>query len=398
MSKDLDIKEVVAGIEGSFADLKSELATIKGKQDSYDEEKLTRITDDITKNLEQMQAEQQKMKAAMERQEKASEAGDDIEAKHAEQFNSFLRDIKSGKDEIEVRSMSTDANPDGGYLVRPQFVNKVVDRVFETSPIRLIADTISGSSKSIELLIDDNEAGAGWIGEGGTVSETDTPQIGIKEIVAHKAYADPKLSEEMIQDSAVNIEQWLQSKVGDRIGRLENTAFVNGDGVGKPRGFLTYAAGGTSYTRGQIQQYNLGATSLNATATDGLIQLQAQLKEPYQSNAVFGMKRASYGAILTAKGADTHYFGATLLRDGQAIPTLLGKQVVLMDDMPAEASAALAVVYGDFTRGYTIYDRVGLQVLRDPYSTKGFVEYYVTKRTGGDVTNFDAIKIGKLSA
>jgi len=161
---------------------------------------------------------------------------------------------------------------------------------------------------------------------------------------------------------------------------------------------LTYAAGDTTYTRGEIERVNLGATSFDATAADGLIELHNSLKEPFQPNAVYGMKRASYGEILKVKGADTHYFGATLLRDGQAIPTLLGKRVIFMDDMPAEQSAALAVVYGDFSRGYTIYDRVGLQVLRDPFSKKGFVEYYTTKRTGGDVTNFDALKIGVLSA
>lgn len=394
----MDIKEVVSGIEGSFADLKSELNTIKEKQDFLDELKLDKITQDITKNLEAMQEEQQKMQAAIERQEVGS-ADENQEKEHAKKFDAFLRDIKAGKDELEVRAMSTDNNPDGGYLVRPAFVNKVVDRVFETSPLRLVADTLSGSTKSIEMLIDDNEAGGGWTAEGSTITETDTPQGGLKEIVAHKLYADPKISEEQIQDSYFNVEAWLQNKVGDKLARLENTAFVSGDGVGKPRGFLTYpATSGAAYERGKIQQVNLGATSLNADAANGLIELHGSLKEAYQGNAVFGMKRASYAEVLKTKGNDTYYFGATLLRDGQTVPTLLGKRVIFMDDMPAEASAALAVVYGDFSRGYTIYDRVGLSVLRDPYSTKGFVEYYTTKRTGGDVTNFEAIKLGKLSA
>ena len=394
----MDMKEVVAGIEGSFSDLKSELETVKGKQDALDELKLDRITDDITANLEALQEEQQKIKAAVERQETEEKGIDSLEKEHEAKFNEFLRDLKGGKDEIEVRAMTTDNNPDGGYLVRPALVNKVVDRVFESSPIRLVADTMSGSTKSIELLIDDNEAGGGWIGEGATVTETDTPQLGIKEIVAHKLYADPKVSEEQVQDSYFNVESWLQGKVGDKLARLENTAFVSGDGVGKPRGFLSYTAGTSAYARNTIEQVNLGATSFNGTSADGLIDLQASLKELYQPSAVFGMKRASYGKILQAKGNDSYYFGTTLLRDGQNTPTLLGKRVLFMDDMPAEASAALGVVYGDFSRGYTIYDRIGLSVLRDPYSTKGFVEYYVTKRTGGDVTNFEALKIGKLSA
>ena len=173
---------------------------------------------------------------------------------------------------------------------------------------------------------------------------------------------------------------------------------MTGNGVAKPRGFTTYAAWASAgvYERDKIERIKTGAAT--AVAADGLINLQYALKEAYQANAVFGMKRATFGSVLKLKGSDQFYFGPMLLKDGQAQITLLGKPVVFMDDMPAEGAGNLAVVYGDFGRAYTIVDRVGLQVLRDPYSAHPYTIFHLTKRTGGDVTNFDAIKLQNCAA
>lgn len=409
-----EIKELGNEIMGSVASLRTELDSIKGKVDSLDDLKLDKIVDDITLKMEKSQKAQQEAEAKMKSIEAAIQRSDvsgesatnEYVEKSKEAFREYLAsgEVKHGfkvtTDGIEVRAMSTDVNPDGGYLVRPEFADFIVGRVFETSPLRGVARVISVSSKSLEVLVDDNEAAASWSAEGSTGGETSTPQLGLKEIVAHKIEADPRVTAEMIQDSAINIEQWLQGKVAEKFARTENTAFVNGTGVAQPRGFLTYAAAtdADTYERDKIGQFNLGATSFTATAADGLIQLQSLLKEAYQPNAVWGMKRATYGKIMKTRGNDAYFFGNTFLKDGNAQPTLLGKPVVFMDDMPAEGSNNLAVVYADFGVGYTIIDRVGLQVLRDPFSSKPFVTYYTTKRVGGDVTNFDAIKLGKLSA
>ena len=206
------------------------------------------------------------------------------------------------------------------------------------------------------------------------------------------------MTTEMIEDSYLDVEAWLASKVADKFARTQNSAFVTGDGVGKPRGFLTYAAqstGGT-YERGALHQVAMGAAA--ALTADGLIEVQNALKEDYQAGAVFGMKRATFGAALKLKGNDNYFFSPVMLRDGQASIQLLGKPVVFMDDMPAVAANALSIIYADFRRFYTVLDRVGLQVLRDPYTNKGFVTYYTTQRVGGDVTSFDAAVIGKVAA
>jgi len=370
------------------------------------EEKHQRMADDITAKLAEMQTKQAKLEAAMNRPGAGEGKGMDgeLEQKHRDAFRQYMANgtlpdgFKAGSEGIEVKAMSTDVNPDGGYLVRPELSNTIITRVFETSPLRQVANVERTGAKSIDILIDDQEAAARWVGEGASGGQTDTPQLAQKVIAAHKIEADPRMTTEMIEDSYLDVEAWLAGKVADKFARTQNTAFVSGDGIGKPRGFLTYAAAAVAgtYERNAITQINMGsAAALNA---DGLIEVQNGLKEEYQAGAVFGMKRTTFGAALQLKGNDNYFFSPVLLRDGQASIQLLGKPVVFMDDMPAVAANALSVVYADFGRAYTILDRVGLQVLRDPYTNKGFVTYYTTQRVGGDVTSFDAIVIGKVAA
>lgn len=294
--------------------------------------------------------------------------------------------------------MSTDVNPDGGYLVYPQLSQTVVDRVFETSPLRQYANIERTDSTSLELLIDDDEAGARWIGEGASGGQTDTAQVGRKVIALHKIEADPRLTVEMTQSAYLDAEAWHARKVADKFARTENTAFVTGTGVDQPRGLLTYDAWASAgvYERNKIEQVNmLGASALTA---GGLIKLQNALKEKYQPGAIWAMKRATFGAALQLKGNDQFYFSPVIMRDGVASMQMLGKPVVFMDDMPAVAANALSIAYADFSMGYTIADGQGLTVLRDPFTNKGFITFYTTKRVGGDVSNFDAIKIGKVAA
>ncbi len=400
--EDKEIKSLVEEINKSVNELKSEQSSIKGKVDSYDQVKLDKIVDDMTKKqekLQELEQKQAKIEAVINRKDFGKEdKAQDMLAEHKTAFNDFMRDVK-GKAEIEIfaKAMSTDNKPNGGYLVRPELANFIVDRSFETSPLRLVARVETISSKSLEVLVDDDEADARWVSEGASGGATDTPALGLKEIVAHKIEADPKITVEQIQDSYLDVEAWLQSKVADKFSRTENTAFVTGNGVGKPRGFLTYDdyTSADVYERGKIEQFNMGSAS--ALTSDGLIDLQGLLKEKYQANAVWIMKRSTYTAALKLKGSDQYYFGQEFLKNGISVPTLLGKRVIFADDMPAIASNALSVAYGDFSKAYTIVDRVGLQVLKDPYSAKGFMTYYTTKRTGGDVTCFDAIKIGKVA-
>jgi len=408
MSDFAEIKGLVEKINPTLTELRGEIDALKAAAptDVVTEEKHQRMADDITAKLAEMQTKQAKLEAAMNRPGAGAGKGMDgeLEQKHKDAFRQYMANgtlpdgFKAGSEGIEVKAMSTDVNPDGGYLVRPELSNTIITRVFETSPLRQVANVERTGAKSIDILIDDQEAAARWVGEGASGGQTDTPQLAQKVIAAHKIEADPRMTTEMIEDSYLDVEAWLAGKVADKFARTQNTAFVSGDGIGKPRGFLTYAAAAAAgtYERNAITQINMGsAAALNA---DGLIEVQNGLKEEYQAGAVFGMKRTTFGAALQLKGNDNYFFSPVLMRDGQASIQLLGKPVVFMDDMPAVAANALSVVYADFGRAYTILDRVGLQVLRDPYTNKGFVTYYTTQRVGGDVTSFDAIVIGKVAA
>lgn len=402
-----EIKGLVEKINPTLVELRAEVDEMKSNapKDVITEEKHNRMAEDITAKMVEMQAKQAKLEAAMQRPSAEGKASDaEVEAKHRDALREYMAygtlpsGFKAGSEGVEIKSMSTDVNPDGGYLVRPELSDTIVSRIFETSPLRGVANVEQTGSKSIDILIDDNEAAARWAGEGASGGETDTPELGQKVIAAHKIEADPRMTTEMIEDSYLDIEAWLSGKVADKFARTQNSAFVNGDGVNKPRGFLTYAAQAVSgtYERNAINQVAMGtADALNA---DGLIAVQNALKEEYQPGAVFGMKRTTFGAALQLKGADNYFFSPVLLANGQASMQLLGKPVIFMDDMPAVAANALSVVYADFAQAYTILDRVGLQVLRDPFTNKGFVTYYTTQRVGGDVTSFDAIAIGKVAA
>ena len=407
MSDIQEIKGLVEKINPTLVELRSEIDGLKASQpkDVVTEEKHKRMADEITAKVADLQAKQAKLEAAMNRPgaDDAKGINAEVEAKHRDAFRAYMAygkadGLKETGEGIEIKSMSTDVNPDGGYLVRPELSQTIVTRIFETSPLRQVANVERTGSKSIDILIDDQEAAARWIGEGASGGSTDTPQIGQKVIAAHKIEASPQMTTEMIEDAYLDVEGWLARKVADKFARTQNSTFVTGNGVGQPRGFLTYPAWSAAgvYERDKIEQVNMGsAAALNA---DGLIELQNALKEGYQGNAVFGMKRTTFGAALQLKGADNYFFSPVLLANGQATIQLLGKPVVFMDDMPAIGANALSVVYADFSMAYTILDRVGLQVLRDPFTNKGFVTYYTTQRVGGDVTSFDAIKIGKVAS
>lgn len=399
MSELQEIKGLVEKINPVLTELRSEVDAVKNR-DVIDEAKFDKMTGEITSKMEEMQKAQAKMQAAMSRPDFGNGEPEFL-AEHGKKFNDFMRDqAKNNKTELEVRAMSTNVQADGGYLVRPELSNFVVTRVFETSPMRLVANVESGASKSREYLIDDDEAASGWIAEGGTQGATDTPELGQKEIVAHTQRAQPSATWEMLADAYLDVEAWLAGKVADKFARTENTAFITGNGVGKPRGILTYANRSSAevYQRDAIRQLVTGAAA-NVTA-DGFITQQNALKENYQARAVWMMKRSTFGEALKLKGSDNYFFSPVLLRDGQASIQLLGKTVVFADDIPAVGAGNLSVVYGDFSLGYTIYDRVGLQIIRDPFvlAGQGRVRFVTYKRVGGDVTNFESFNIARCAA
>lgn len=393
---ELDIKGQVEDIAKTFTALRSDVEAIKSR-DVIDQTKFDKMSDAITAQMADLQAKQAKLEAAASRMD-APEEAKDIGKKA---LDAYLRSgtapagVKVTAEGLEIRAMSTDSQPDGGFLVRPTLANFVIDRIFETSPVRRLANVITIGGKSIDVLIDDNEAGFRWIGEGLSGGETSTPQLGQKTIYAFKGEADPRITNEQIEDSYIDVEGWLGSKVVDRISRGENTAFVSGNGVTQPRGFTTYPAWAAAgvYERDRVERVN--STVATNVAVAGLIRIQNALKEAYQPGASWAMKRTTFGEVLQLNSPNNFQFlGLTVAPGNQNVEMrILQKPVTFMDDMAAVGAGNIVAGYADWRRFYTVADRVGLQVLRDPYTVKGFVTFYTYKRTGGDVTSFDAGKL-----
>jgi len=299
----------------------------------------------------------------------------------------------------EIKTLIAGNNPQGGYFIRPERSATMIQRIFETSPVRSIADIQTTSSDVLEFLIDDNEAtSGGWVGETTSRGETGTPDIGLLTIPAHEQFAQPKATQKMLDDAGFDIESWLSRKVTDKMTRFENTAFVVGDGSQKPRGFLSlpaWAVNGT-YERNAIEQINSGLAG--EFTGDGVKALQNAVIENYQAGAIFGIKRASWEQIITLKdGIGQYLLDPRSLKTGDDL-TLLGKRVIFMDDIPDVANDSLSMVYGNFSMGYTIVDRIGFRVIRDEFTAKPFILFYTTKRVGADVTNYESFKIQKLAA
>lgn len=318
----------------------------------------------------------------------------DVEAyrayKHA--HNRFLRKDELHMEPDELKSLSVGTDSDGGYVVMPERSDRIVTRIFESSPIRQVAAVETISTDSLELLVDKDQAAFGWVAEKETRPETDTPKLAKQVIPVHEMYANPAATQKLLDDSSVDIESWLDGKVSNRFARAENSAFVNGDGVGKPRGMLTYPAG-TSWQ--QIQQVNSGVNG--GINKDGVIDVFMAQKEFYMARSSWLMNRGLVAEVMKIASTTDVLLWMPSLRDG--LPsTLIGRPLRFAQDFPAPATGTLSGAIGDFNEGYTIVDRMGIRVLRDPYTAKPFVLFYTTKRTGGDVTNFEAIKLIKLSA
>ena len=307
----------------------------------------------------------------------------------SEAFPQYLR-----RDEraLDQQAMTVGSDPDGGYLVPTAVSTRILKKIWDVSPIRQIANVETVGTDALEFPIDDGEAGAGWVGEVEPRPVTATPQIGVARIVVHEMYANPAVSQKLLEDAAVDVEAWLANKVSERFARLEGVAFVSGNGVNKPRGFLTYADG---TARGQIEQIASGSAT-DVTA-DALVKLVFALKEPFAPNARWVMRRASVAGFMLLKDTTGQYIWRPGLE--QAAPaTLLGYPVTECADMPAVGAGALPVAFGDWKQAYTIVDRLGIVTLRDPYTMKPFVLFYTRKRVGGDVVVGDAIKLLRISA
>jgi HK97 family phage major capsid protein len=331
-----------------------------------------------------------------------SQAADQGESKesieHAKLFVDFLRNGMEAKSaeakrivELQTKSMFAGSDPDGGYAISRPMSNMIQTAKRDATPFRMNADSVGTSTDSFRYMIDIGDASAGWVSERASRSKTSTPQLEEGMIMVHEMYANPAVTQTLLDDAAFNVESWLANKIVEKFGDMESNAFLKGTGVGQPRGILTYAAG-TSWK--QIEQINSGgATTITA---DQLITLQDALKEQYAGNAKFYMNRKTVSKVRQLKAHDNQYIWQPGLVAG-APTTLLGDPIEKMNYMPTIEAGSLSVMYGDLKQAYLIVDRFAIRVLRDPYSETPFVLFKTNARVGGDVVNFEAVKLMKTA-
>ncbi len=301
---------------------------------------------------------------------------------------------------LEVKSGLSSAANSGGYVVPPETERAIERRLMAVSPMREIATVRTVGSGVFRKPVSTAGVASGWVAETAARPEMDPATLALLEFPSADLYASPAATQNLLDDALIDLDEWLAAEVEDAFAAQETQAFVTGDGTNKPKGFLSYTTvADASQAWGEIGYVASGAAGAfsSTNPTDRLIDLIYAPKAQYRPNGRFVMNRKTVSAVRKFKDADGNYIWSPPGRMGETA-SLLGYPVTEIETMPDIAANSLSIAFGDFQRGYLIVDRAGVRVLRDPYSAKPYVLFYTTKRVGGGVQNFDAIKVMKFSA
>ena len=302
--------------------------------------------------------------------------------------------IRSG----EVKSLSIGSDGDG-VVVREEWMDRIFRLIRETSPMRQAAGVMNTSSNSLAVLVDRGEPTSAWVAETGTRSATDESFMTRQEIAVYEHYALPSVTNHLLQDAQFDVEGWLMGKIAARFARQENAAFLGGSGSGEPTGLLTYGVtADASFTWGaDPTAYTIGAYYSGTDGTLGSSPIEAigdvvdAVKAEYLPGAAWMMPRSVRNLVRDLKDSQGRFYFQPSLSEG--VPDrLMGYPVYLAEDMDAPAADTVGMLFGNFREAYTIVDRSGMQIIRDPYSSPGSTRFYVSKRVGGAMTNPEAIK------
>jgi HK97 family phage major capsid protein len=400
-----EIKVVLDELGSKFEEFKSENKTRleeiekKGHADPILQEKVDKMSDDIAKlaevkqaheiqqkNLEEATAKIESLETILARPNASKSADADIQVKA---FGKWLR--KGEIDEMEKKALYESDDTLGGFYAPTEYVADLIKSVTEISPIRSIARVRQTDKRGIEVPKRTGQFSASWVSETGTRSETTGYTTGLQQIDAHELYALVDISQAMLEDSAFDLESEMGSEFAEQFAKAEGTAFVSGSGVGQPLGFTDASAG--------VSSTNSGDNS--ALTANGLYDLVYAIKSEYLGNARFVMNRTTFSKVLQLEdtaGQKVFHVGLNLVSGAPS--TIAGFPYVLATDMPDVAGSAKPIAFGDFSRAYTVVDRVNLSIMRDPYSqaTSGNIRYVARRRVGGQVVLAEAIQLQNISA
>lgn len=316
----------------------------------------------------------------------------------------FSHLVRRGEGGLDAKSLSSLTNPDGGYLVPRDTSGRIIKKAQDYSPMRRYASVQSISGDALEGLNDNGVISTGWVGETASRTATATTQLGMWKVPAHEIYANPQATQRMLDDAEINVEAWISGKLAEAFGQAEASAFISGDGVGKPRGILSRTFATTtdaSRAWGTVQKVASGASGAfvaTPNAADCLISLMTALHPKYWAGAIFAMNRYTLGEVMKLKDDTGAYIWQPNFQLGVA-GTILGQKVdASFDHLPSLGAASKSIVFGDFSNAYQIVDKKGITILRDPLTNKPYVGFYTTRRVGGDVINSEAYKVLSFEA
>lgn len=420
--------EQFATLEKTLADFRAENDTaMKGKADSVVAEKVDRVNaavDDAVKTLKATDETIKKISAEIDKiNEKqaafivsgGTKAGfidprtqNEHYPAYAKAWNAYFRRGESAaggenalRDLSVKAAMSVGSDPDGGYTVLPEIETTIDAVVKQISPMRDIATVMQIGTAEYKKLVNQHGTASGWVGELDSRPQTAGSQLSELKFPINEVYAMPAASQSLLDDSYLDIAAWLSGEVQLEFAQKEGISFISGDGVNKPAGFLgAYGiVANASYVWGKIGYIASGGAGAFASTNpaDALIDLYHAPKSPYRINSTFTANRTTLGALRKLKDGQGNYLLNMVLRPEGFIEEILGRPAVEMPDMPDIAANSFSIAFGDFKRGYLILDRIGIRVLRDAYTAKPYVLFYTTKRVGGGVQNFEAIKLMKFA-
>ncbi|HEY1605614.1 MAG TPA: phage major capsid protein [Allosphingosinicella sp.] len=394
-----DPKVLIEQIQAAVKEMRDvndqRLKTIEAKVDPLDVEKLNALATTVTELQASLDAQAKQFAAARL-------GGGDVtpfqDPDYSKKFATYFRD---GTGEAEIKAaqktgiraaLSEGSSANGGYTTPVEWDRTITDALKLVSPIRQEAAVIQISTVGFSRVYNDRSVGSGWVGETASRPATTTPGLTSLTWAIGEIYANAAASQDLLDDSLIDISAWLTSEIEYEFARQEGIAFLSGDGTNKPNGLLTYVTGGANaatHPFGAITTTASGATG--AITTDKVVDLVYSLPTMFQPNAKFFMNRASFGTIMKLKNGQGNYIWQPSFQAGQP-STLMAAPVVELPDMPAVATGNAALLYGDMRRTYLIVDRMGVRTLRDPYTNKPYVQFYTTKRVGGGVNNPQAMK------
>ncbi len=325
----------------------------------------------------------------------------ETEAPHQKAFAAYLRrGDDAGLRGLAVEEKAMASGTDGGYLAAPVISDTVQAALRGAGSLRALATVVQVESAAYEVLADRSDIGAGWASETVATAETDTPQVERISIPLHELAAMPKATQRLLDDASFDLENWLAERIAEKFARAESAAFINGNGMDKPRGLLNYpTAPNATVADGNIGLINTGAAGdfAGTAPANALIDLVYALGAGYRANASFLMNSRVAGMIRRMRDGDGRYLWSDGLAAGEPA-RLLGYPVLICEDMPNPSAGSKAVAFGDFRRAYTVAERPELRILRDPYSAKPHVLFYATRRVGGGVVDTRAVKLLNFAA